>query len=143
MDEVKIIYISMQTCGVCHAVKPRVKELAKEYKIPVEEIITHPDGLMTNKFKISLLFCNRSKNESHVGRTRHFCSAARYKNRCCRDAGTHRDGLPILGRIQSNHQCIRLLAERTKSDNLSTFCFVADRIIQYWLVNRELGKVVL
>ena len=28
----------MQTCGVCHAVKPRVKELAKEYKIPVEEI---------------------------------------------------------------------------------------------------------
>lgn len=29
---------------------------------------------MTNKFKISLLFCNRSKNESHVGRTRHFVS---------------------------------------------------------------------
>ncbi len=29
---------------------------------------------MTNKFKISHLFCNRSKNESHVGRTRHFVS---------------------------------------------------------------------
>ena len=45
MDEVKIIYISMQTCGVCHAVKPRVKELAKEYKIPVEEIdaTLHPE----------------------------------------------------------------------------------------------------
>ena len=38
MDEVKIIYISTPTCGVCHAIKPRVKELAKEYKIPVEEI---------------------------------------------------------------------------------------------------------
>ena len=35
----------MQTCGVCHAVKPRVKELAKEYKIPVEEIdaTLHPE----------------------------------------------------------------------------------------------------
>ena len=45
MDEVKIIYISMQTCGVCHAVKPRVKELAKEYKISVEEIdaTLHPE----------------------------------------------------------------------------------------------------
>ena len=45
MDEVRIIYISMQTCGVCHAVKPRVKELAKEYKIPVEEIdaTLHPE----------------------------------------------------------------------------------------------------
>lgn len=45
MDEVKIIYISMQTCGVCHAVKPRVKELAKEYKVPVEEIdaTLHPE----------------------------------------------------------------------------------------------------
>ena len=45
MDRVKIIYISMQTCGVCHAIKPRVKELAKEYKIPVEEIdaTLHPE----------------------------------------------------------------------------------------------------
>ena len=45
MDEVKIIYISTPTCGVCHAVKPRVKELAKEYKIPVEEIdaTLHPE----------------------------------------------------------------------------------------------------
>ena len=45
MGEVKIIYISMQTCGVCHAVKPRVKELAKEYKVPVEEIdaTLHPE----------------------------------------------------------------------------------------------------
>ena len=45
MDEVKIIYISMQTCGVCHAIKPRVKELSKEYKIPVEEIdaTLHPE----------------------------------------------------------------------------------------------------
>ena len=45
MDEVKIIYISMQTCGVCHAIKPRVKELAKEYEIPVEEIdaTLHPE----------------------------------------------------------------------------------------------------
>ena len=35
----------MQTCGVCHAVKPRVKELAKEYKVPVEEIdaTLHPE----------------------------------------------------------------------------------------------------
>ena len=45
MDEVKIIYISTPTCGVCHAIKPRVKELAKEYKIPVEEIdaTLHPE----------------------------------------------------------------------------------------------------
>ena len=45
METVKIIYISMQTCGVCHAIKPRVKELAKEYEIPVEEIdaTLHPE----------------------------------------------------------------------------------------------------
>lgn len=45
MDKVKIIYISMQTCGVCHAIKPRVKELVKEYKIPVKEIdaTLHPE----------------------------------------------------------------------------------------------------
>ena len=45
METVKIIYISMQTCGVCHAMKPRVKELAKEYKVPVEEIdaTLHPE----------------------------------------------------------------------------------------------------
>ena len=45
METVKIIYISMQTCGVCHAIKPRVKELAKEYNIPVEEIdaTLHPE----------------------------------------------------------------------------------------------------
>ena len=45
MDEVKIIYISTPTCGVCHAIKPRVKELAKEYEIPVEEIdaTLHPE----------------------------------------------------------------------------------------------------
>ena len=45
MNEVKIIYISTTTCGVCHAIKPRVQELAKEYKIPVEEIdaTLHPE----------------------------------------------------------------------------------------------------
>ena len=45
MDEVKIIYISTPTCGVCHAIKPRVKELAEEYKISVEEIdaTLHPE----------------------------------------------------------------------------------------------------
>ena len=45
MDEVKIIYISMQTCEVCHAVKPRVKEIAGDYGITVEEIdaTLHPE----------------------------------------------------------------------------------------------------
>ena len=45
MNKVKIIYISTPTCGVCHAIQPRVKELAKEYEIPVEEIdaTLHPE----------------------------------------------------------------------------------------------------
>ena len=45
METVKIIYISTPTCGVCHVIRPQVKELAKEYKIPVEEIdaTLHPE----------------------------------------------------------------------------------------------------
>ena len=45
MDEVKIIYISTPTCGVCHAIRPQVMEIAEDYGITVEEIdaTLHPE----------------------------------------------------------------------------------------------------
>ena len=45
MNEVKIIYISTPTCGVCHAIRPQVMEIAEDYGITVEEIdaTLHPE----------------------------------------------------------------------------------------------------
>ena len=36
--EIKLILFSSEHCSVCHALKPKVEELAKEFKVQFEEI---------------------------------------------------------------------------------------------------------
>ena len=45
MKKIKVIYLGSETCGVCHALQPRVEEVAEQEGIALEviNVTQHPE----------------------------------------------------------------------------------------------------